>query len=686
MRRRKLVITVAAAALFGVLVVPASAELHRVAVTLSRARRSRSPSTSRPARPSSRSRSRACPRPSSRSSTSARSRPRRPPPPPRPRRRAAPTGPPSQTATPAPTEPPGDEGDGAPARGNQGGDKSGGKQERDAASRTSRDPNAEALTGKLEEHGRDRSSKQVDASNPTRNTDGSPTLDNPTVSLAEPGPARIGVPNFFIEKFRIPPFLLPIYQAAGIEYGVRWEVLAAINEIETDYGRNLNVSSAGALGWMQFMPSTWEAYGVDGNQDGLKDPYNPVDAIFAAARYLRAAGADTDLRARDLRLQPRRLVRRLGHPARALHRRPARRPRRLALRPDAGPLPRPGQGDLREGGPAQGPQGRRRGQNPAYVVESSSNRKGIKIFAKPGAPVVAVNDGRIVRTGPQPPARQLRDAAGRLRQHVHVRAPQVGRAQPTRRPSRSASTRRTSSASCSCRRATPRRSARPRGPPRPRRRRAGPPRHARARRRRRRTPRRRDRAPSKERLFANPDRPNAAAAGGEAQAYELSEGFGAYLNRVFGLDRADVVMKPLKRGARVTAGTVLGRVGRISERNAPHLLFEIRPAGRGAPRIDPKPILDGWKLLESTAIYRAAGRNPFVGKDAQTPSIGQILLMSKEALAQRVLADPNIQVYGCGRRTSAAARSTAACWRRSSSSSPRASSRPSPRCAAATPT
>ena len=48
--------------------------------------------------------------------------------------------------------------------------------------------------------------------------------------------------------------------------------------------------------------------------------------------------------------------------------------------------------------------------------------------------------------------------------------------------------------------------------------------------------------------------------------------------------------------------------------------FEIRPAGRGAPRIDPKPILDGWKLLESTAIYRAAGRNPFFGPDAKSPT------------------------------------------------------------------
>src|SRR5690349_4597520 len=104
-----------------------------------------------------------------------------------------------------------------------------------------------------------------------------PATSDPTFSLAQPGAAKPGVPNFFIDKFRIPPFLLPIYQAAGTEYGIRWELLAAINEIETDYGRNLHVSSAGALGWMQFMPSSWETYGVDANKDGVKDPYNPVD-------------------------------------------------------------------------------------------------------------------------------------------------------------------------------------------------------------------------------------------------------------------------------------------------------------------------------------------------------------------------------------------------------------------------
>src|SRR4051812_22756156 len=132
---------------------------------------------------------------------------------------------------------------------------------------------------------------------PARQPGGPPTPATPTFVDALPGPAQPGaVPDFVISKFRVPPFLLPIYQAAGIQYGIRWEVLAAINEIETDYGRNLNVSSAGALGWMQFMPSTWQMYGTDANHDKKKDPYNPVDAIFAAARYLKAAGGDKDVR------------------------------------------------------------------------------------------------------------------------------------------------------------------------------------------------------------------------------------------------------------------------------------------------------------------------------------------------------------------------------------------------------
>jgi hypothetical protein len=73
----------------------------------------------------------------------------------------------------------------------------------------------------------------------------------------------------------------------------------------------------------------------------------------------------------------------------------------------------------------------------------------------------------------------------------------------------------------------------------------------------------------------------------------------------------------------------------------------IRPAGKTAPYIDPKPILDGWKLLEATAVYRAAGVNPFIGKN---PSIGQILLESKQQLQNQVLEDPHVQIYACGQR------------------------------------
>jgi hypothetical protein len=161
---------------------------------------------------------------------------------------------------------------------------------------------------------------------------------------------------------------------------------------------------------------------------------------------------------------------------------------------------------------------------------------------------------------------------------------------------------------------------------------------------------------AKERLFANPTRPNPLSSGGREQLLESESPLGAgtsvksYFGGVFAPKKSDVVLKSLVPGRKIIAGTILGRIGTTSQVMAPHMLFEIRPAGRGAPRIDPKPILDGWKLLESTAIYRAQGKNPFFGDDAQGASIGQILLMTKDALAQRVLTDPNIDLYSCGRK------------------------------------
>jgi murein DD-endopeptidase MepM/ murein hydrolase activator NlpD len=89
--------------------------------------------------------------------------------------------------------------------------------------------------------------------------------------------------------------LVALWQGAGSAYGIPWEVLASINKVESNFGRNMGPSSAGAVGWMQFMPSTWERWGVDANGDGVADPWNPEDAIYAAARYLAASGGAQDI-------------------------------------------------------------------------------------------------------------------------------------------------------------------------------------------------------------------------------------------------------------------------------------------------------------------------------------------------------------------------------------------------------
>jgi murein DD-endopeptidase MepM/ murein hydrolase activator NlpD len=105
------------------------------------------------------------------------------------------------------------------------------------------------------------------------------------------------IPSSSCAPAGVPPVLIPIFQRAALAYGLGPQgpaVLAGINEVETAFGTNLNTSSAGAIGWMQFIPSSWETYGVDANGDGVRDPYNPEDAIFAAARYLSAAGMPAD--------------------------------------------------------------------------------------------------------------------------------------------------------------------------------------------------------------------------------------------------------------------------------------------------------------------------------------------------------------------------------------------------------
>jgi hypothetical protein len=119
-------------------------------------------------------------------------------------------------------------------------------------------------------------------------------------ATSAPIPGTFAIPSLPASSCAIsgvPPVLIPIYQRASAQYGLGPQgpaILAGINAVETAFGTNLGPSSAGAVGWMQFMPETWATYGVDANGDGVADPNNPEDAIFAAASYLKAAGMPAD--------------------------------------------------------------------------------------------------------------------------------------------------------------------------------------------------------------------------------------------------------------------------------------------------------------------------------------------------------------------------------------------------------
>jgi hypothetical protein len=104
---------------------------------------------------------------------------------------------------------------------------------------------------------------------------------------------------------QIPPEYLRLYQQAGAHYGLDWTILAGIGKVECDHGRDPApacmqegvVNAAGAGGPMQFLASTWAKYGVDADGAGAPDRWDPADAIYGAANYLRASGAPQSYRA-----------------------------------------------------------------------------------------------------------------------------------------------------------------------------------------------------------------------------------------------------------------------------------------------------------------------------------------------------------------------------------------------------
>jgi hypothetical protein len=501
---------------------------------------------------------------------------------------------------------------------------------------------------------------------PPRRSDGVPTPANPTYFDALPGPGiTSGVPNFVIDKFKVPIFLLPIYQAAGIQYGVRWEVLAAINEIETDYGRNLNVSSAGAVGWMQFMPATWKLWGVDANRDNKRDPYNPVDAIFSAARYLKAAGAEHNLR---------RAIFAYNHAGWYVDSVMLRARLIAGYPPDfvgsltgltEGRFPVAARAKYADDAAEVAARARvKAGQNAARVIASSPTRRGIDIYSREGAPVVATNDGVVRKIGYSKSAGRyliLQDVYGNQYTYSQLGSIQqrypVPKADAKPDTSRAAQAIAANSATAKDPKPTLPASAGSHSLS------ASAPASASAPKKQRVAAKPASQsapAPAqpavtyKARLFAHPQRPAARRAGGLDQVFNGQTGgkqyttYDNFFAGTVGLNSSNSTLQRLHKGSRVIAGTVLGRVGKTDPQKAPHLYFEIRPAGKGAPKIDPKPILDGWKLLESTAVYRANGKNALYGQSSAF-SVGQVLLMPKSLLQKRVLADPRVDIYPAGR-------------------------------------
>src|SRR3954454_8552164 len=113
------------------------------------------------------------------------------------------------------------------------------------------------------------------------------------------GPATNFAPSA-VALADIPGNYLGWIRAAAPRYGLDWTVIAGIYSIESDFGRldapgvRTGENFAGAGGPGQFLAATWERYGVDGDNDGVKDRYDPADAVPATANLLRQNGAPAD--------------------------------------------------------------------------------------------------------------------------------------------------------------------------------------------------------------------------------------------------------------------------------------------------------------------------------------------------------------------------------------------------------
>ena len=437
------------------------------------------------------------------------------------------------------------------------------------------------------------------------------------------------------------------------------------------------------------MPATWKQYGVDANGDEKKDPYNPVDAIFAAARYLKAAGAEQDLRRAifaynhadwyvDSVLMRARLIG--GLPTNLVG-------SLTGLTQGISPCtPRARYADdLSE---REATKRVARAATPRCRSRAASARRGINVFAKPGSP------------GHRRPGRQDRED----RAAPSASAASSSSATSTATPTRTRTWRSSPTATRCPRRksvsrdAGPQELKLPKKDPKPTRAASAgtQARDAPSRRRRRRATSPRSptgcRRSRKERLFADPQRARRlqgrrrGPAPRRAASCRASTTFKRYFVKDFGLKREDVELKQPQ-----------GRLeGHRRHDPRPHRQ-DVRDASRrtcssrsGPPAAAPRASTRSRSSTAGSCSSRPRSTAPRArtrssARDAKTPTIGQILLMSKEELQRPRAEQPahrDLRLRPA--RHPRLGGSTGACSPRSSSSPPAACGRRSRRCTAAT--
>jgi len=421
---------------------------------------------------------------------------------------------------------------------------------------------------------------------------------------------------------------------------------------------------------MQFLPKTWRRYGVDASASGARDPYNAADAIFAAARYLAAAGGTHNLpgaifaynhshayvqsvllRAELLSGEPSALLNAVSELAEGDF--PIQLRYHASYRAAAPHSAAVANAAVRGGS----------GSAPAPLAVGASvaaHAQAEDIFASSGAAVVAAQDGTIVAIGRNRRLGRfviLRNAFGDHFTYGNLAS--ISAWYPTPKPPR-ASSALLSTAAPSALAPGPHPTAPASagsqavasGPAAALFRRAQRSAAASAQPARVVVTLNLRSKPSVTTLFTPLSVLDRAARGTLVRAHHSV--LAAYFTGAFGLRPGQLELARLTVGSHVLAGTILGRLWRTSGTHRPHLIFELRPAAPAQALINPRPFLDAWSQQETLELHRDSFNTPFYGPNLHAATVGTVLLTSQTDIERIVLQDTHVTLPACERRAIAA--------------------------------